>query len=153
MWPPPPTTPAQDPSAQLLVPSLVFRDTMFLLRVGDVAATFPFANSNSIEAEDRLAHTEDTDMTGHTDCHREGAAFNSTYVRDSQKNRSTGSHIPFSSWAGRGKSSLVQAHTQHFLGSQIHTFMHPLSVYPAPLSGSQTSLPVSPVLYLPSSPS
>lgn len=85
MWPPPPTTPAQDPSAQLLVPSLVFRDTMFLLRVGDMAATFLFANSNSIEAEDRLAHTEDTDMTGHTDCHREGAAFNSTYVQDSQK--------------------------------------------------------------------
>jgi len=30
-------------------------------------------------------HTEDNDMTSHTDCHREGGPFNSTYIKDSHR--------------------------------------------------------------------
>ncbi|KAK4828014.1 hypothetical protein QYF61_022791, partial [Mycteria americana] len=76
---------AQDPPAQPLEPSLLPRDTRSLTRLRDMAATFLFADSSTNKAEHRHTHTEDTDMAGHTDCRREGAAFDWTYIRDSHK--------------------------------------------------------------------
>ena len=54
-----------------------------LLRQRDVAAAFPFAGSTSSKAEhvsQTHTHTEDTEMAHYTDCHRQGVAFNSTYI-------------------------------------------------------------------------
>lgn len=53
-----PATPAQDPPAQLLEPSLVPRDVKSLPRLRDMAATFPFADSNSNKAECRHTYTQ-----------------------------------------------------------------------------------------------
>lgn len=48
-----------------------------------------------------------------------GAAFNSTYIEDSQYT-STNCKLPFSSSAGRSRRWQVQAHTWHPSGSQAH---------------------------------
>lgn len=67
-----------------------------------------------------MAHTQNTNTAGHTACHRQGAALNSTYTEDSHKIQAE-RQVPFSSSAGRGRRSLAQAHTWHSPGSQVHT--------------------------------
>lgn len=78
MQPPPP---AQDPPAQALEPSLVPRDVRSLPRLRDMAATFPFADSNSNEAEHRHTHWPGWSLRLPTG----GAAFNSTCIQESNK--------------------------------------------------------------------
>lgn len=73
---------------------------------------------------DTERHTEDTDTGGHRDCHSQGAAINSTHTGRHQQDlhhTSTGRHIPSSSGTGRGKRSLLQAHTHIH---QLHEHMY-----------------------------
>jgi len=65
-----------------------------LPRLRDEALTFLFAGSTSSEAEhisQRHTHagtrTGNADMASHTDCHRHGAAFNSTHIWESRKTK------------------------------------------------------------------
>ena len=71
----------------------------------------------------------------------------------------TDSHFPSSSWAGRGRRSLVQ-HTHHTLQVHKHTHIrgssehqHSPSAHPAPLPGSQPPLLTPRVTDLPAGPS
>ena len=45
-------------------------------------STYP---SDTQTDEHRHTHVKDTNMAGHTDCHRQGAAFNSTQIQDSHQ--------------------------------------------------------------------
>ena len=94
-----------------------------------MADAFPFASSTSSKAEHisqshrhrhMHTHTEDTDTAGHTVCHRQGATFKRQHTHTGlTPDSSPDSHVPSSSWAGRGRRSLVQ-HTHHSSGSQAH---------------------------------
>lgn len=63
-------------------------------------------------------------------------------------NTSTGSHVPFSSWADRDKRSLVQAQTQDSLDAQAHAHSRPLCLPSTPAPIPVLFLPVSGATYL-----
>ena len=130
-WLPPPASPGQG----LLLPILVLGDPGSLPRLRDVAAAVP-STSSEADTDTHRGH-------GHGWSHRRPPAAPTFRTHT---DTGTDSHIPSSSWAGRGRRSLVQ-HTLHTL--QIHKHTHICgspeqwygpSAHPAPLLTYKTSI-------------
>ena len=113
-----------------------FGDVGSLPRLRDTAAAFPFAGSISRETEQ---YPRDTQRHGRS--HR----WPHTGL---PPDTSPDSHVPSSSWAGRGRRSLVQ-HTHNTLQVHKHPCIHGSPEHwhgpsgnPASLPGSQPLLPI-----------
>ena len=130
------------------------RDPKSLPRLRDMTTTFLFAGSTSSEAEhisQRQTHTGMymQDMTRLVTQTATDKVLPSTApAYRTHINTSTDSQVPYSSWADRGRRSLVQqSHTTCPRLTSTCTFVSPLSTSTAPLSAQHPCLHPGPLTY------